>query len=154
MSKVTLKIEIEEDYLESIKASTNKTSSDILLINATPITESDDAVSRKAVHDWISEHEYGEWVEMRALTMHEDIDKLPPVLLKPKQGEWIKHDWGDLREKGYYKCSVCGGGYQRFEYGVRKSDVPYINGQKFTAHKIDYFCPRCGAEMRRSDGGD
>lgn len=82
MSKVILKVEIDEDYLESIKASTNKTSSDIILINATPITESDDAVSRQAVlaiagDSCLDLDSYEDTKEFC-----DDIKDLPPVLPK------------------------------------------------------------------------
>jgi len=63
-------------------------------------------------------------------------------------GEWLEHDWQSMREKGYYRCSVCHCAYQRFEYGVRKSDVPYIDGQSFKLQRRDNFCPNCGADMR------
>ena len=66
---------------------------------------------------------------------------------EPKTGHWIEHDWEDMREKGYYRCSVCGTGYQRFKKGTRKSDVPYIDGQEYTLHNIDNYCPNCGARM-------
>ena len=69
---------------------------------------------------------------------------------EPKTGHWIEHDWEDMREKGYYRCSVCGTGYQRFKKGTRKSDVPYIDGQEYTLHNIDNYCPNCGARMVES----
>ena len=64
-----------------------------------------------------------------------------------KTGHWIEHDSESLREIGYYRCSECNHGYQRYERGVRKSEVPYINGQKYELHRIDKFCPNCGAKM-------
>lgn len=84
MSKVMLKVEIDEDYLESIKASTNKTSSDIILINATPITESDDAVSRQAVLK-INENHHGKMPNHINFEIWNEIKALPPVL--PKREE-------------------------------------------------------------------
>lgn len=64
-----------------------------------------------------------------------------------KEGHWIEHDWKEMREKGYYRCSICGTGYQRFVKGIRKSDVPYIDGQEYTLQNIDNYCPNCGAKM-------
>ena len=66
---------------------------------------------------------------------------------EPKTGHWMEHDCESLREMGYYRCSECNHGYQRYERGVRKSEVPYINGQKYELHRIDNFCPNCGAKM-------
>ena len=112
----------------------------------TPLTESDDAVSREAVDDVI--HHYKNNIDCQLSYLTDSLWELPSVQPKRDKGEWIEHDWEELREKGYYRCSVCGCGYQRFIYGVRKSDVPYIDGQTFTSHKVDNFCPNCGADMR------
>lgn len=66
---------------------------------------------------------------------------------EPKTGHWIEHEWEEMREKGYYRCSVCNHGYQRYAKGIRKSDVPYIDGQEYILWNCDNYCPNCGAKM-------
>ena len=66
---------------------------------------------------------------------------------EPKTGHWIEYEWEEMREKGYYRCSVCNHGYQRYSKGIRKSDVPYIDGQEYILWKCDNYCPNCGAKM-------
>ena len=70
------------------------------------------------------------------------------VVLK---GKWVESPYQSLREQGYYKCSVCGRGFQRFHRGIRKSDVPYIDGQPYELKAVDNFCPNCGADMREGN---
>lgn len=65
------------------------------------------------------------------------------------QGEWIEHYSKEMSEKGYFLCSRCKCGFQRFERGIRHSDLPWIDGQKYELHCIDNFCPNCGADMRK-----
>ena len=69
---------------------------------------------------------------------------------EPTTGHWIEHDWEKMREKGYYRCSVCDYAYQRCIKEIRKSDVPYIDGQEYILWKIDHYCPNCGAKMVES----
>ena len=77
------------------------------------------------------------------------INSLPSVTpQEPRKGHWIEHDWKEMRERGYYRCSVCNCGYQRYKKGIRKSDVPYIDGKEYTLRSIDNYCPNCGADMR------
>lgn len=66
---------------------------------------------------------------------------------EPRKGHWIEHEWEEMREKGYYRCSVCNHGYQRYTKGIRKSDVPYIDGQEYKLWNCDNYCPNCGAKM-------
>ena len=75
------------------------------------------------------------------------LRKLPSVLPKAKKGHWIEHDWKEFLEEGYYRCSVCNHGYQRYTKGIRKSDVPYIDGQEYILWNCDNYCPNCGAKM-------
>jgi len=76
---------------------------------------------------------------------------MPPVTpQEPRKGHWIEHEWEEMREKGYYRCSVCNHGYQRYTKGIRKSDVPYIDGQEYKLWNCDNYCPNCGAKMVES----
>ena len=65
------------------------------------------------------------------------------------QGEWIEHYSKEMSEKGYFLCSRCKCGFKRFEKGVRLSDLPWIDGQKYELHCIDNYCPNCGASMQK-----
>lgn len=115
-----------------------------------------DAVSRQAVKDWFctnycSEHNKCEHFEKGDCNAMNELFAIPPVNPQPKTGHWIEHDWEEMREKGYYRCSVCNHGYQRYTKGIRKSDVSYIDGQKYTLWNIDNFCPNCGARMESEE---
>ena len=93
-------------------------------------------------NEW-SKHIYAEGVKKRA-----SLDMAIKALeQEPKIGHWIEHECEEMREKGYYRCSVCNHGYQRYTKGIRKSDVPYIDGQEYIIWHIDHYCPNCGAKM-------
>lgn len=79
--------------------------------------------------------------------LYEAIRDMPSVKQEPKIGHWIEHDWEGLREKGYFRCSVCNCGYQRYTKVIRKSDIPYIDGKEDKLWNRDYYCPNCGARM-------
>lgn len=141
MSKVTLRVEIEEEAYKQIKGDSvcsnnneciiSKSSSAYYalnaMINATPLTESDDCVSRQALLRKMNTktHEYGnglgfrkEWVEL--------INSMPPVTPKRKHGEWI-----DCQDEGYVVCPICGSATNCDD---NKEDL--------------HYCFSCGAEMR------
>jgi NADH pyrophosphatase NudC (nudix superfamily) len=57
----------------------------------------------------------------------EKIEKLPPVIYKPKEGRWIMHTGYDAYEFGIeYSCSECN------DWNDKKSR----------------YCPNCGAKMQ------
>lgn len=68
-------------------------------------------------------------------------------------GEWLEHWSKELSEKGFYQCSRCKAGFQRYEKGIRHSELPWIDGQKYELHCIDNYCPNCGAYMGGNDNG-
>lgn len=102
----------------------------------------EDAISRQVVLDEM----YKRKANGDAITAG-FIKNMPPVTPRPKMGRWIEHEWEEMREKGYYRCSVCNHGYQRYTKGIRKSDVPYIDGQEYILRYTDHYCPNCGAKM-------
>lgn len=94
----------------------------------------EDAVSRKAVLDYIkgSEAELGHSTENNLVC--EDIMALPSVKPKRKYGEWINAKVGKLFPSNDYKCSKCG----------NILDFNGVNCGRGDAN----FCPNCGADMR------
>ena len=62
-------------------------------------------------------------------------------------GEWIPSRFKTLQEDGWCECSVCGVGNKLYDRGVRKSDVPYIDGKSYELKNIANYCPNCGAKM-------
>jgi len=103
-----------------------------LLINAvqdgTPLTESDDCVSRQAVLD-ATVNKNSIWnsiTNSKGENLEEIISQLPSVQSKRDKGEWNVYD-------GYwYECSNCG----------CFREMPHFN---------ENFCPNCGVKMESED---
>ena len=153
MSKVTLKVEIEE---EAYKAFTEQ---DILICgmrsgktllsevwkalkNATPITESDDVVSRQAVIEQTQNWSKDEFLRYTNPFdyLRKRINALPPIIPKREQGEWIMPVQDDgMSDHIYYqvRCSKCG-----FDLD------PQTWHMELHQYGADKYCPNCGAEMR------
>ena len=62
-------------------------------------------------------------------------------------GKWIPSRFKTLQEDGWFECSVCGVGNKLYDRGIRKSDVPYIDGKLYELKKIANYCSNCGAKM-------
>lgn len=87
------------------------------------------------------------WNELVACK--DQIDDIPTVdVVEVKHGEWIPNRFKTLREDGWCECSVCGVGNKLYNRGIRKSDVPYIDGKPYELKNIANYCPNCGARMR------
>lgn len=73
------------------------------------ISESEDAVSRKAVLD-INESHHGQMPNHINHQIWQEIKDLPPVTPKPKMGHWILNDNQGVQAVGRltYHCSECG----------------------------------------------
>lgn len=134
MSKVALKIEIDEEDFKSIEYSTL-----LYHLHATPITESDDCVSRQAVEEMIKAEmpERGMWeiegdkiketVCEVCVDLTQKLSDLPPVLPKREKGEWKNFSYGVLSDGAM--CSKC----------KERTSMPCEFHYK--------ICPNCGAEM-------
>ena len=148
MSKVTLKVEIEKNTYRELRESflfiktTLATEAVEAIKTATPITESDDCVSRQAViaeiknlYPDIPSVDFNnarlKWTRKYKpyLDCEEVVKSMPPVLPKRKQGEWRQNGTG-YNDTPIYECSQCGKGVEFGSDGSFKS------------------CPYCGAEMR------
>lgn len=123
------------------------------LKNGTPLSESEDCVSRQAVLEaidakaWefcdylISEGRNDEQkpVSHFADNLRECISEdLPPVTPAEKVGQW--EQFGNFWEDKF-KCSECG-----------KEQPKILCGERIIGHWSDY-CPYCGAEMQASPTG-
>jgi rubredoxin len=106
-----------------------------------------DAVSRQVVISTIYDDKSDFKNDFAQGFFADKIRDLPSVSPQQRTGRWIEHDFEQLRKMGYYRCSECNIGYQRYERGERKSELPNINGQKYELHRIDNYCPNCGAKM-------
>lgn len=88
--------------------------------NATPLTESTDAVSRQVVKEQMLKYGF----HASDMTVTEFVEDLPPVTPKREQGEWLnKQVTDDYHVLG--TCSLC---HER--------------------NRIGKACRSCGAEMR------
>ena len=129
MSKVTLKVEIEEEaYKAFIEQEVISCGIGLLsetyhaLKNATPLTECDDAVSRQYIESKVEELEnICANAPEEVLDLLADIKNAPFVLPKREQGKWI----GGICNKCHYDWSLV---------------APIAS--------VPEHCPRCGAEMR------
>ena len=70
---------------------------------------------------------------------------------KRDEARWIDHDWEDMHKQGYRRCSRCHHAFKRFDVGVRKSNVPWIDGTHYQLQHCDSYCPHCGAYMINSN---
>ena len=149
MSKVTLKVEIEESTYKRITSKDRYVAINDVQVyqewgefgraikNATPITESDDAVSRKAVHDWIERKLYS-FIIWTKTDAHEQINALPSVIPKvnavfiDEEGN-EKPIWVE-REQGRWIGGICNKCH--FDWSLV---APIAN--------VPEYCPRCGAKM-------
>ena len=68
------------------------------------------------------------------------------------EGRWIKNKIANLDELGYVLCSNCRCGFQRYERGTRKSELPWIDGQPYELENRCNYCPTCGAKMLNANG--
>ena len=143
MNKVTLKVEIDEETYKQIKGDSvydnnnkiiiSKSSSAYYalnaIINATPLIECDDAISRQAVLNEVREiatwHSGDAFNEDRVIR---HMKMLPSVNPTRERGEWLKTETSyAVGVRQYCRCSQCG----------LQSLRPLGN-----------FCRWCGADMR------
>lgn len=157
MSKITLKVEIDEETYKQIKGDSvcsnnneciiSKSSSAYYalnaIINATPITECDDAVSRQAVLDEFKDgtegYDCAKWTRIDIIDV---IEALPPVL--PKRNivncENFKFDEWDIGDKKAELWVIKGRLQIRYEGTIHNVDFPVLPKRE--------YCPNCGVEMR------
>ena len=87
-------------------------------------------------------------VDVKLFTVPNILTIIDTFSSEVDEGEWVRHPSDSLNDMGYSICSKCKHGFKRFDRGIRKSDVPYIDGQSYELHNIDKYCPNCGAKMR------
>ena len=147
MNKVKLITEISKSAYDTIMARSVLTPNEAAkaidaILNSTPLTESDDCVSRQAVMELLNkrychkepyERKEGNTVYKGYDTYYminfDKLKALPSVLPKRKKGEWIQNGTG-YDDEPIYECSQCGKRVTFWEDGSFKG------------------CPYCFAEMR------
>ena len=100
----------------------------------TPLTESDDCVSRKeALHSICKNCEWYQGFKPTCINkcgLYKHIMKLPSVQPKRDKGEWKILD----EEANAYECSKCQDAFMLMEGNPENNNYN--------------FCPNCGADMR------
>ena len=89
------------------------------------------------------QNDYDEAFKLAIKSLKSWDEDVAPVV----HGEWIPSRFKTLREDGWCECSVCGVGNKLYDRGVRKSDVPHIDGKSYELKNIANYCPNCGARM-------
>lgn len=83
--------------------------------------------------------------------VRDEINGKPREMVEVVHGKWIPSRFKTLQEDGWCECSVCGVGNKLYDRGVRKSDVPHIDGKSYELKNIANYCPNCGARMDGTD---
>ena len=81
----------------------------------------------------------------------DEINGKPREMVEVVHGKWIPSRFKTLQEEGWFGCYVCGVGNKLYDRGIRKSDVPYIDGKPYELKNIANYCPNCGAKMDGTD---
>jgi ribosomal protein S27AE len=105
----------------------------------------DDAISRKAVLEYIEGNEADLWHKSENELVCQDIKALPPVTPQQKMGRWVEEIISVGTRKVF--CSECGCSAP-FEH-VSTGDVYSASGCG-VINKTK-FCPNCGAKMSESE---
>ena len=97
----------------------------------------------------------GDYIYWQGDDVEDEVANFPSAdVVEVKRGKWIPSRFKTLKEDGWFECSLCGVGNKLYDRGIRKSDVPYIDGKPYELKKIANYCSNCGAKMdeRREDG--
>ena len=102
--------------------------------NGTPLSESEDCISRQAVLEVIEKCHCEEWVKA---DIGAPIEALQPITPQPKIGRWILQP--SNKEQGerdfiWWKCSECG----QVIYSETEQD----------RREYHSYCGRCGTKMQ------
>ena len=96
--------------------------------NLPTIEVSEDAISRRGIKIRLGKRFSDDPSRIMEI-VKETVDDAPSVIPKPKEGEWIEHEWAEEVEGlliSNYECSKC------HSWERRASD----------------YCPNCGARMK------